>query len=97
MTLLPELDPSLVGTLNKSIQSENESLKPVGQALARAVNIIFPVSAEQVEVSDLRKVCKNLISRSLFGKGQQPSLDVQKSIYDSFLEINERVRHKIFS
>lgn len=90
------ISPSLVGTLNKSIQSENESLKPVGQALARAVNIIFPVSAEQVEVSDLRKVCKNLISRSLFGKGQQPSPDVQKSIYNSFLEINERVRIKYF-
>jgi hypothetical protein len=90
------LDPALVGTLNKAIQSENESLKPVGQALARAVNILFPVTAERVEVGDLRKLCKDLISRSLFGKGQQPALDVQKSIYNSFLEINERVRQKYF-
>jgi hypothetical protein len=90
------LDPVLVGTLNKSFQSENESLRPVGQALTRAVNLIFPVSLEDPEVVEIRSRCKKLIFQSLSGRGQQPGLDVHETIFESFSEINERLRLKYF-
>lgn len=90
------LEPALVGALNKTIQAENESLKPVGQALSRAVNILFPVSSKEVKIIEVRNKCKKLISQSLSGRGQQPDFEVQKSIYKSFFETNERLRQKYF-
>jgi hypothetical protein len=90
------IDASLVGALNKSVVTENESLRPFGQALARAVNIAFPVKSERPEVDDIRVRCKKLIIHRLSGKGQQPGLQARKLMYESFIESNERLRQKFF-
>jgi hypothetical protein len=91
-----KVDASLVGALNKSVVIENESLRPFGQALARAINIAFPVSSERSEVSDMRNRCKNPVIDRLSGKGQQLGLEARKLIYESFIESNERLRQKFF-
>jgi hypothetical protein len=91
-----KLNPALVGTLNKSIQVENESLNPVGQALARAINILFPVTSKRSEVNEMRDKCKKIINQRLTGKGQQPGLEVRKAIYNSFAKLNEQLRQKYF-
>jgi len=91
-----KIDVSLVGTLDKSAVIENESLRPFGQALARAINIAFPVSSERSEVSDMRVRCKKLVIDRLPGKGQQLGLDARKLIYESFIESNECLRQKFF-
>jgi hypothetical protein len=91
-----KLDPALVGTLKKNIQFENESLKPAGQALARAVNILFPIRSGEDEDSGIRERCRKIIAQRLTGKGQQPGLAIQKSIYNGFIESNEQVRQKFF-
>lgn len=91
-----KLDPGLVGTLNKLIQVENESLKPVGQALARALNISFPMNSERAEIGNIRTLCKKIIAKGLTGKGQQPALEHRNVIYDSFVPSNETLRQKFF-
>ena len=91
-----KIDASLVGALNKSVVIENESLRPFGQALARAINITFPLSSERPEVIDMRARCKKPVIYRLSGKGQQPGLESRKLIYESFIESNERMRQKFF-
>lgn len=91
-----KLDPALVGTLNKTIQVANESLKPAGQALARAVNILFPVNSERAEIHDTRNKLKTIIKQRLTGKGQQPGQGARKSVYNSFIDTNEQLRQKFF-
>ncbi|MEZ5503753.1 MAG: hypothetical protein R3E50_14235 [Halioglobus sp.] len=90
------IDPALLGTLNKSIQSENESLKPAGQALARAVNIIFPVTSEEADVTGMRDRCKKIIMQQMTGRGQQPTPEVRASIYGSFIDSNRELQKKFF-
>lgn len=91
-----KLNPNLVGSLNKSIQVENESLTSSGQALARAINIAFPIRTARHEVAPLRDKCKRLIAQKLKGKGQQPSLATQQRITSEFSECNELLRKKYF-
>lgn len=91
-----KIDRALVGTLNKSVEADNESLRPFGQVLARAVNFTFPINSERFEVSNLRAMCKKIIAKGLTGKGQQPALEARKLIYDTFVESNELVRQKFF-
>ena len=91
-----KIDASLVGALDKSVVIENESLRPFGQALARAINIAFPVSSERSEVSDMRVRCKKPVIDRLSGKGQQLGLEVRKLIYESFIESNKRLQQKFF-
>jgi len=89
-----KIDASLVGTLDKSAAIENESLRPFGQALARALNIAFSASSERTEVNDMRIRCKKLVIDRLSGKGQQLGLEARRLIYESFIESNERLRQK---
>jgi hypothetical protein len=53
-----KLDPSLIGSLNRDIEIENESLTPVGQAMARGMNLAFPVRAVRPELAQIREKCK---------------------------------------
>lgn len=91
-----KIDPKLVGKLTRPIRAENESLKPIGQALARAVNITFPVRSGRPETHVLRNRCKKVITAAFTGKGQQPTPRTEKAIYESFIESNELVRQKYF-
>jgi hypothetical protein len=91
-----KIDPALLGKLTKPIRAENESLKPIGQALARAINITFPMRTGRPEAHELRDRCKKVIIESFTGKGQQPRPGVRRKIYGSFIESNERVRQKYF-
>jgi hypothetical protein len=91
-----KIDPALLGKLTKPIRAENESLKPIGQALARAINITFPMRTGRTEAHELRDRCKKVIIESFTGKGQQPTPSVRRKIYESFIESNEQVRQKYF-
>jgi hypothetical protein len=91
-----KIDPLLIGTLTRPARAENESLRPIGQALARAVNITFPANSSRAEAHALRERCKKVINDEFTGKGQQPTLGRQKRIYESFIESNELVRQKFF-
>lgn len=91
------VDPALVGRLSKSIHAVNESLKPMGQALCRALNIAIPASDDDPVANDLRGKCKDIIARRLTGKGQQIDAARQRQIYDSFAESNEKLRQKYFA
>tara|TARA_B110000483_G_scaffold137277_1_gene164136 strand:- start:4468 stop:6093 length:1626 start_codon:yes stop_codon:yes gene_type:complete len=91
-----KIDATLVGALNKPNEVENESFTPFGQALARAVNIIFPRSTVAPEEGIVRDRCKKIITQRLSGSGQLPSVEVQTSIYDSFIESNALVQRKFF-
>jgi hypothetical protein len=90
------IDPKLTGSLDKAIEVENQSLTPVGQALARAVNLTFPVNAPNPESAQMRDKCKKFINATFTGVGQFPSLETQRNLYESFLESNEQVRQKFF-
>jgi hypothetical protein len=91
-----KIDAALVGELDKPRAVENESLTPFGQALARAVNIIFPRSTVMPDADVMRDRCKKIITQRLSGSGQLPSVEVQTSIFDSFIESNALVQRKFF-
>jgi hypothetical protein len=91
-----KIDAALVGELDKPRAVENESLTPFGQALARAVNIIFPQSTVMPDAGVMRDRCKKTIMERLSGRGQLPSVESRASIYDSFIESNAIVQRKFF-
>ncbi|CAA0107469.1 Uncharacterised protein [Halioglobus japonicus] len=91
-----KIGPSLVGTLDQNVQLENDSLRPAGQILMRAINLSFPLQSKVPEVAEVRRQCKELISRKMAGKGQQPGLEIWQSIYDSFIVSNEKLRQEFF-
>lgn len=92
-----KLDPALVGSLNKRIRLENESLNPAGQALSRALNIAYPVlNSTSPEIDRVILDCKKMINRRFRGKGQQLDDATRMTIFDSFRESNERVRARYF-
>ena len=91
-----KIDATLVGALNKPNEVENESFTPFGQALARAVNIIFPQSTVMPDAGVMRDRCKKTIMERLSGRGQLPSVESRASIYDSFIESNAIVQRKFF-
>ena len=91
-----KIDAALVGELDKPRAVENESLTPFGQALARAVNIIFPRSTVMPDAGVMRDRCKKTIMERLSGRGQLPSVESRASIYDSFIESNAIVQRKFF-
>lgn len=90
------LDPSLVGPLNTAIHTVNESLRPAGQALARALNVALPVSDDDPATNELRNECKDIIARHMTGKGQQIDYSQRVSIYEAFRASNDKVREKYF-
>ncbi len=91
-----KIDAALVGELDKPRAVENESLTPFGQALARAVNIIFPRSTVMPDEGVMRDRCKKIIMERLSGRGQLPSVESRTSIYDSFIESNAIIQQKFF-
>jgi len=91
-----KIDATLVGALNKPNKVENESFTPFGQALARAVNIIFPRSTVAPDEGVIRDRCKKIITQRLSGSGQLPTVAAQTSIYDSFIESNALVQKRFF-
>jgi hypothetical protein len=91
-----KIDPSLVGKLDQNVQLENDSLRPAGQILMRAVNLAFPVQSKVPQVAELRSECQDFIAQRMGGKGQQPNLEIWQSIYDRFTASNEEVRQKYF-
>jgi hypothetical protein len=92
-----KLDPALVGTLNKRIRVENESLNAAGQALSRALNIAYPaLTSNSPEVGRVVFGCKKMINQRLKGKGQELDEATRMSIFESFRESNERVRARYF-
>jgi hypothetical protein len=91
-----KIDAALVGELNKPSEVENESLTPFGQALARAVNIIFPLRTVMPDEGIIRDRCKKIIMQRLSGSGQLPSVEARTSIYDSFIESNALVQRNFF-
>lgn len=93
---ISRIDPQLVGKFNKSIHTVNESLKPIGQALCRALNIALPPSENDQSVNELRSRCKDLIARRSTGKGQEIDFSKRLDIYESFRESNEKLRCKYF-
>lgn len=94
--LTAKIDPKLVGVLDTSIDVENESLTPAGQALARAVNIAFPIRAAQAESDVIREKCKRLINDRFRGKGREMSAAAQQEVFSAFESVNETLRQKFF-
>jgi hypothetical protein len=91
-----KIDARLVGTLDTRVQIENESLTPAGQALARGVNLAFPIRTAPPEAHAIREKCKKDIYERFRGPGRQPSLATQRKIFDGFCEVNEALRKKFF-
>ncbi len=91
-----KIDVRLVGKLNKLVDAENESLRPLGQALSRAINIALPATSERLEIGELRARSKKIIIEKFTGKGQQPALKVRQKFFESFLDCNEELRKKYF-
>lgn len=91
-----KINPNLVGTLNKNISTENESLNYAGQVLGKAINKVFPRYIERDGLNSVRAKCEEIVYRECKGKGEQPSLDIQDKIFSEFSESNERLRQKFF-
>ncbi len=91
-----KINPALVGNLNTAIQVENESLSPAGQAIMRAVNMVYPGRTARAEVAPIREKCRKLIYDKLRGSGQRLPLTNHLQIFDSFRESNEELRRKFF-
>lgn len=91
-----KIDPELVGVLNTNIQNENVSLKPSGQALARAVNLAFPFRSVRPELQQLRVECQQHIAERHTGRGRQLSTDAQREVFRPFATINESIRQRYF-
>jgi hypothetical protein len=90
------IDPALVGHLDKAVRTVNESIQPMGQALNRALNIAYPLSNEDPDISEIRDKCKDIIAKRLTGKGQQTDFPRRKKIYQSFIDSNEKLRQRHF-
>lgn len=91
-----KLDPTLIGTLSSDVDIENESLTPYGQALARGLNLAFPVRTSREELARVREKCKAVLYQKFRGTGRLPSLAMQQKIYSDFTESNELLRRKYF-
>lgn len=91
-----KIDPDLVGKLNTNVQIENESLNPTGQALARAVNIAFPIRTLRPELAPLREQCRQLVNKRYKGKGRQLTPESQRQVFAAFADMNESLRLKFF-
>jgi hypothetical protein len=91
-----KLDPALIGVLSSNVDIENESLTPFGQALARGINLAFPVRTSRAELARVREKCKAGIYQKYRGTGRQPSLTMQQKIYSDFTDSNELLRKKYF-
>jgi hypothetical protein len=91
-----KLDPALVGVLISDVDIENESLTPFGQALARGINLAFPVRTSRPELAQVREKCKAGIYQKFRGTGRQPSLAMQQKIFSDFTESNELLRQRYF-
>lgn len=91
-----KLSVDLVGKLDTNVNVENESFTPVGQALARAVNVAFPIRSTRVELEPLRDKCRQYINEHHKGKGRQLTPQSQEEIYAKFLDVNEALRIKFF-
>jgi len=94
--LTAKIDPQLVGVLDTSIEVENESLTPAGQALSRAVNIAFPIRTSRVESKVIREKCNRLINARFRGKGREMSAAAQQEVFSAFEPVNEVLRQKFF-
>jgi len=90
------VDPGLVGSLKKQVKVENESLTPMGQGLARAINLTFPDDTSNPEVARTRDKFKEFIIAEFNGAGQFPPPEACRKLYESFVEGNEKVRQKFF-
>lgn len=90
------LDPALQGTLSKKLVVENESLTPAGQALARAINVAFPIISSEPDVLKLRDRSKELIYGRLRGSGQVLAQQTRLQYHEAFADSNERVRERYF-
>lgn len=91
-----KIDSQLVGRLNTDVQNENESLNPSGQALARAINLAFPVRSLREGLQPLRERCQWHISECFRGKGRQLSSESQSELVEAFAAANESLRQKYF-
>lgn len=91
-----KLSPEIVGKLDTNISVENESLTPVGQALARAVNVAFPVRSTPIEFEPLRQRCRSYVNENYRGKGRQLTAKSQEMLAEKFDEVNEALRVKFF-
>lgn len=90
------ISPKLSKGVNTRIQAENESIVPAGQALMRAVNMVFPMRGARPEVIPVRQKCHELIYRQMRGPGQRLPLHHHLQIFDAFRESNEALRRKFF-
>lgn len=90
------VDPGLVGSLDKEIEMENESLAPMGQGLARAINLTFPDDASNPEAARTRDEFKKDIIAKFNGAGQFPPPEACRKLHGPFIEGNEQVRQKFF-
>ena len=90
------IDLQLVGKLTKSMHNVNESLRPMGQALCRALNMTLPLSDRNQSVNELRDRCKEIIIHRMTGKGQEIEFATRQVIYENFRESNEELRIKYF-
>lgn len=91
-----KIDPQLVGALDLSVQNENESLNPSGQALLRAINLAFPLRTLRPELQTLQEQCQRYISQQFRGKGRQLSAESQGEICAAFAMGNESLRLRYF-
>lgn len=91
-----KLDSRLIGVLDREIDTENESLTPLGQAMARGLNLAFPVRTSRPELAKIRDKCKVNIYQKFRGTGRQPSLAIRQKIYQDFKESNEMLRERYF-
>ncbi len=90
------IDPAIVGKVNRSIKSVNESLRPMGQALNRALNMQFPVGESGGHDRALIQDCRNVIAKRLTGKGQEIAFVRRQAIHENFRESNDKVRQAYF-
>jgi hypothetical protein len=92
-----KIDLDLVGTLNKNIIIENESLTYVGQVLGKAINKVFhKYRKETGGNSSLQNKCLRIIAKLCKGKARQVPIALSNRICNLFFESNEKLRKKLF-
>lgn len=92
-----QLGPGIFSALSQNIKVQNQSLTPIGQRLALAVNKRLPAFSEEHGWNKRNRAVIAFISRYFSGKGASLDTNATAFIEDLFYESNKLLHENYFS
>ncbi len=88
------IDSTLEKTIDKNIETQNESLTVMGQFLGRAINKALPKYGDNGLLNPMRGKAIQAVYQSFKGKGETISVEDYEEIYASFVASNVKLNEK---